>query len=274
MRPMSYNRRALYITAAAALGSSFSKTATSSYGFSPPAFIPRRNPGAVTNSQQSRLYSSNSKNGGILGTLTKVAKSILPKSWTQRDEERKLALKKKEVQNEIAGGLDQMLQSAPLPVRMIGKMIAPLLSSAFSGLASEMGQQQRQLQELLEDAQIYIVADAGARQALGEPIEMQQPFSQATSTTLINGKSSSNIQAAFYVSGSRAQGIVQLTASEQGITRLILEVSGRQMEVSLNKSKWSHADKDYLHGSDSIGKNRINRDDVIDVEFVETKYKP
>ena len=98
MRPMSYNRRALYLTAAAALGSSFSNTATSSYGFSPPAFIPRRNPGAVTNSQQSRLYSSNSKNGGILGTITKVAKSILPKSWTQSDEERKLALKKKEVQ--------------------------------------------------------------------------------------------------------------------------------------------------------------------------------
>jgi len=271
---MSYNRRALYLTAAAALGSSFSNTATSSCGFSPPAFIPRRNPGAVTNSQQSRLYSSNSKNGGILGTLTKVAKSILPKSWTQSDEERKLALKKKEVQNEIAGGLDQMLQGAPLPVRMIGKMIAPLFSSAFSGLAAEMGQQQRQLQEILEDAQIYIVADAGARQALGEPIEMQQPFSQSTSTTSINGKSSSNIQAAFYVSGSRAQGIVQLTASEQGITRLILEVSGRQMEVSLNKSKWSHADKDYLHGGDSIGKKRINRDDVIDVEFVEKKYKP
>ena len=165
-----------------------------------------------------------------------------------------------------------MLKGAPLPIRMMGKMFAPLMSSALSSVASELGQQQRRMQDLLDDAQTYLVADPSARQALGESIRVQQPISQSSSSTNINGKSTSTIQAVFYVVGSQAQGTAQMKANQNGISRLVLEVGGRQMEISLTRGKnASVQDDSSLFGS--IGKNRINQNNVIDVEFVEKKEK-
>ena len=273
MRPMSSHRRALYLTAAAALGST--TPGSTSHAFSPPAFLPRFTSGGVPLSlQQTRLYSSknNDNEGGFFGALTKAAKSVLPKSWTQSDDEYKIQLQKKEVLNEINGGLDQMLKGAPLPIRMVGKIIAPLMSSVLSTVASELGEQQQRMKDLLDDAQTYLVADPDASQALGESIRVQQPFSQSSSSTNINGKSTSTIQAVFYVTGSKAQGTAQLTANLGGISRLVLEVGGRQMEVSLTKGKMANfQENSSMFGTK--GKNRINQNNIIDVEFVEKREK-
>lgn len=270
-----YRRRALYLTAAAALGSSLSNTAGCCHAFSGPAYVPRAMlyQQQQQHNQQTRLYSSNNEdNGGFFGGLAKAAKSILPKSWTQTEKERQIELKTKQAAKEIKGGIDMMLKDAPLPIRMMGKMVAPILSSVMSTVASEIGEQQRQVQDFMDEAQACMVADPDVRQALGEPIQVEPPFSQMSSSMSINGKSTSSVDASFYVIGSRARGTAQMTATEGRIARLVVNINGRQMQVSLTPNKWSNYTVDVdMASSSSLGKNRINQNDIIDVEFVEKK---
>jgi hypothetical protein len=232
---------------------------------------------------QTRLYSSSKgSGGGLLGGLKSVAKSILPKSWTQSKEERTAALARKEQKNIVKSGIKEMLKDAPLAIRMVGSLVAPLLSS----LASTVQAQQQQTQDLLDDARDFILSDSAATAALGEPIVIQQqPFSQSSSSTSINGQMASRVQASFYVEGTRQQGVATMIASQGGIQNLSLQVDGRTMNIALVKSAGGNSSSGNVFGASSqpssksskstIGKNRVNKDDIIDVEFVEkTVRKP
>lgn len=219
---------------------------------------------------QTRLFSSTGDEGGWFGGLKKAAKSFLPKSWTQTEEERKATIIRKEIKNEMKSGIKAMLKDAPLAIRMVGSLVAPILSS----LASTMQEQQKQTQDLLDDARDYILSDPSATLALGEPFVVQPPFSQSSSTVSINGQSSSQIQASFYVQGTRELGVATMVASDKGIQSLSLNVGGRTLNISLYKSAGVSSN---VFGSSQqksgVGKNRINKNDIIDVEFVEKDKK-
>ena len=189
MRPQ---RRLFYLTAAAACGSSLSSL-NSCLAFAPAT--PLQNhafhslstfpPGASSllpilqqrqlpthlsfNSHQTRLYSFSNKNkndekdsntaaGGLLGALKRGAKKVLP--FLQSDEEKQAALERKQVKQEIKGGIQQVLKDAPLPIRIMGNMIAPLLGSAVSQLGEAMSSQQELMDTLLQEAQAKMVRDA------------------------------------------------------------------------------------------------------------------
>lgn len=201
-----------------------------------------------------------------------MAKKILPKKWTQTEEERKVDLVIKERKNEMKTGIEKMLKDAPLAIRMLGSIVAPILS----GLASTLQAQQQQTQVLLEDARDFIMSDSAATSALGEPIVLQPPFQQSSSSVSINGKSSSQVQASFYVQGTREMGVATMIATEAGIESLSLKVGGRTMNIALIKSAGGASSSTVFGASQrqpGIGKNRINKDDIIDAEVIEKDVK-
>lgn len=261
-------KQLLLLTAAAALGS----TLPNSYAFAPlPTLVEVPNKQTPFRSQ-TRLFSSSRGGEGFFGGLKKAVKSILPKSWTQTEEERKTEIVRKELKKDVESGITALLKDAPLAVRMLGSLVTPI----FSGLASAMKEQQQQTQDLLDDAHDFILSDPAATSALGEPIVMESPFSQSSSSVSINGKSSSQIQASFHVQGTRQLGVATMVASDAGIQSLSLNVGGRVMDIPLFKSADGRFSSNVFGASQKssgLGKNHLKNNDVIDVEFVEKEVK-
>jgi hypothetical protein len=112
------------------------------------------------------------------------------------------------------------------------------------------------------------LGDEVAIQALGEPITIGTPFSQSSSTSIINGQKTANIQLGFPVSGSRSSGVAQASATQSGLSSLLLEVDGRQIQVSLSKRGSS---------SKRVGKNHRgpsdDDDNIIEAEIIEKEVK-
>jgi len=286
----SCSRRLLCLTAAAA----FSTLPSSSFAFAPAAvkntrYLDRR---VVTGTpiafltmpsrpalvqpfvqSQTRLYASKKEGGGLFDKIKGAGKSILPQKWFQSDEEKQAAIQKKQMKSEISGGLQEILKDAPLPVRMMGKMVAPLMSSALSSMGQALKEQQQDMQDLMDDTRSYLVRDPDSAQALGEPIQLQPPFSQGSSTANINGKVTKQIQSSFYVQGAYQTGVARMTATERGISQLLLEVGGRTINVNLSSTGRSGSSSKFSSGDykSKLGKNPKNQDDIIDVEFVEKK---
>lgn len=186
--------------------------------------------------------------------LNKVKNFVTPKS----EEEKKAEIAKAEVKS----GIQSLLKDAPLPIRMMGRLVAPLISN----LAQEMGAQAKQVEDLLEDARGLLIRDYNVIDALGEPIRVGAPFQQSSSSMSINGKSETNVSAAFEVQGSRGTGIATMVASSSGgipsIKRLALNVGGRNIDVDTSGKS-----------SRSVSPSMMKNDDgIIDAEFIDKTY--
>ena len=262
---MMNRRKICFVTAFAALSTSADAFLTPYRPFLTPRHPTIPTIAAARSMQQSRLYSSKKNDEGI---LKKVAKSILPKKWFQSEEEQKAELARQQVKDNVSGGIKELLKDAPLPVRMMGSLVSPLLSRVASDLQEGMAEQQRTVENVLDDARAYLLGDEVALQALGEPIQLGAPFSQSSSTSIINGQKSVNIALQFPVEGSRGSGVAQARANENGISQLVLQVNGRQINVSLSR-----------RGSPSgrVGRNHRttsrNDDDIIEAEIIEENKK-
>jgi hypothetical protein len=232
---------------------------------------PQQQPG--WNVHQTRLFSSNKDNdgggGGLLSKVKGVAKSVLPTKWFQSEKEKKLAIQRKRTQDELKGGLKEMLKGAPLPIRMIGGMIAPLVSTVMSGLAESMAEQQATIESVMKDAKSYLAADPAVAQRLGEPIQVGAPFSQSSSSTSINGESSTRVDLAFPVTGPLGSGIARLSASDDKIKELQVEANGRVVSVDL-LSKGRR--RSTFPGSSSSSSS--SADNIIEAEIIEKDTKP
>eukprot|EP00591_Stephanopyxis_turris_P010057 CAMPEP_0195508796 /NCGR_PEP_ID=MMETSP0794_2-20130614/1912_1 /TAXON_ID=515487 /ORGANISM="Stephanopyxis turris, Strain CCMP 815" /LENGTH=272 /DNA_ID=CAMNT_0040635855 /DNA_START=426 /DNA_END=1244 /DNA_ORIENTATION=- len=242
----------------------------------------------------SRLYGSfynnnNRRNdnddGGFLSNafnkVKEVGSKVLSTEWIDPKKAEIERLKaeierlKKERNGEISGGINNMLNDAPLSVPMIGQLISPL----FSGLAESLGEQARQVEELLDDARMLIAADANACQVLGEPISIGAPMSQSSSSVSVNGRQKTSVQVSFNVGGSFQGGVATMTASGEGnkavIDWLSLNVAGRyyDIDVSGRTTQWGGASSYSSSGkSENLGRNsNIDKNNVIDAEFVEKK---
>ena len=232
-------------------------------------------------SHQTRLFSSrrgydwdpdedqpkNEKNA-----LAEKVKSLVPdsvKKWFRSDDEKRAALERKRRQNEISGALDQSLKDAPLGVRLLGKAAGKIFSKVASGLAESMEEQSRQMEELLQDARSYIVADGMASNLLGDPIAIGAPFSQSSSTSVINGAKTVSVQASFEVSGSRSSGIATMVANESGVQRLRLDVAGQSFEVDTRGGRRIGGGG----GRGNASKTGPKKGDIIDAEIIDAEYR-
>ena len=198
-------------------------------------------------------------------------KKFLPSKWFRTDEEKRAAIERKRRQDEISGALDQTLKDAPLGVRLMGKAAGKIFSKVASGLAETMEEQSRQMEDLLQDARSYIVADGMASSVLGEPITVGMPFSQSSSTSVINGAKSVNIQASFEAAGSRSAGVATMVANGNGIQRLRLDVAGRSFEVDTRGGRppSNVGGGGYVSGQSSPNK----KGDIIDAEIIDAEYR-
>jgi hypothetical protein len=204
---------------------------------------------APTTSTATRLYfssplrqrSSNSPNnnnnddGGILAQIGNAVKSVLPTKWFGTDEEKAALARKKEVKDQVKGSVDDLLRGAPLGVRMMGKMISPLMGSLASTLAEGMAEQQRTTESVMDDVRQYLLSDIYVMDALGTPIQIGAPFSQSSSTTSINGRTQTRIELAMNVAGTRRTGIARVVATESGVAQIIVEAGGKVFNVNLSR---------------------------------------
>lgn len=140
--------------------------------------------------------------------------------------------------------------------------MAPLMSSAMASLKTSLEEQQQAVEDLMIEAKRYISSDESVIRLLGEPIQVGAPFSQSSSTSSINGKTTTNVELAFPVSGSMGSGIARLTASEAGVQRIDVQANGRTIPVDLTSS-----------GSRFSSKRSSRDDDIIEAEIIEKDTK-
>jgi hypothetical protein len=218
--------------------------------------------------QTTRLYSSKkdtSGSGGIVSRAKNVVKSFLPARWFRSEKEKKAAIQRKIVKDEVKGSLAEMLKGAPLPVRMIGSMIVPLMSTVMAGLAEQVKEQQATMESVLKDARYFLAADSGVASSIGESIELGQLLSQSASSTSTNGEKTSRLEVTFPVTGALGSGIARLSAANEKIVKLQVEVNGRVIAVDLN-SRGGRRRRSAFSGSSSD-------DDIIEAEIIEKETK-
>jgi hypothetical protein len=238
----------------------------------------------LTTRTPSRLYSSSRRNDddntnekkGVSGFLSKVGKKVLPTKWGTKffgsEEEKAKLARKKEIQEEVSGNLNTMLKGAPLGIRMLGKMVSPLMSKAAATMAEAMAEQQRATEDLLEEVRVYILNDPEARDLLGDTISVGAPIQQSSSTMNVNGKAQSRVELAFPVNGSKGSGVARLLASRQdGISQLLLEAGGRLITVSLAKKTFSGSTLSGYKKSSS--RRPADDDNIIEAEIIEKTPK-
>jgi len=194
--------------------------------------------------------------GNILKKAGSKIKSILP--FGSKSEEEKLAKQRKD---EIKGGINTMLKDMPLPVRLMGRMVAPLLSKA----ADQIAEQSRQAADMMEEARVRIVNDPAVTSKLGEPVQVGQPLSQSSSTMVINGKSSARISASFQVGGPYGTGVATMESADGEIVNLVVNVNG--MNINVGSGGWNKFGSSSSPSSSSSSK----KGDIIEAEIIEKK---
>merc|ERR1712003_475662 len=137
----------------------------------------------------------------------------------------------------------------------MGRMVSPLLARA----AEEVAEQTRQTQDVLEDARVRVMNCQALARELGSPIQIGQPFSQSSSTVVINGRSSARVQAAFQIVGPRGSGVCQAESSNGEITSLIVNVNGRTLSINC-------AARGSSYGIGSLSKSD---GDIIEAEIID-----
>jgi len=194
--------------------------------------------------------------GNILKKAGSKIKSIIP--FGSKTEEEKLAKQRKA---EIKGGINTMLKDMPLPVRLMGRMVAPMLSKA----ADQIAEQSRQAEDMMEEARVRIVNDPAVKSKLGEPVQVGQPFSQSSSTMVINGKSSARINMSFQVGGPYGNGVATMESADGEIVNLVVNVNGMNINVGGSGG--------YKFGSSSPSSSSSSskKGDIIEAEIIEKK---
>lgn len=222
--------------------------------------------------QNTRLYGNKS----FLGNVGDKIKSLFGKN--DNDAKKGGGITKKEqTKQDVSSSIDTMLKDAPLGVRMMGKMVKPLISSVVGNLAQAMEEQTQSMNDVLDNARNLIVRDGRAIEFLGEPIEVGSPFSQSSSSVSINGETRSSIQASVEVRGSRGSGVATISATDGQIHTLNLNVAGRNISIdtipSASADSWASSSQSFAGSkrSDGLGKNSRGDDNIIDVEFVDKK---
>lgn len=222
-----------------------------------------------------RKRDSNSKEnsgggGGIGGFLEKV-KSFLPTKWFGSKDEKEALQRKAEVQSQVSGGLNDILKDAPLPIRLAGRLVAPLMGSLASTLAESVAEQQRTTEALLDDARRCIQDDPAVADALGGPVKVGQPFSQSSSMASVNGRTQSRVELSVDVVGTRRSGVARVSATERGITQLLVESGGRLFNVNTSPRRNVAGSRRGVGGSKGDGGD--DDDDIIEAEIIEKETK-
>jgi hypothetical protein len=207
--------------------------------------------------------------GGFLSKIGNAVKSVLPTKLFGSEEEKAALSRKKQVKDQIKGNVDEMLKDAPLGIRMMGKMISPIVGNLASTLAEGMAEQQKTTESVMEEVRQYLMSDIDVTDALGAPIQIGAPFSQASSTSSINGQTQTRLELAMNISGPKRTGIARVLATESGVAQLIVEAGGKIFNVNLSSKGLSAGS--FRSGGKSRSKGRD--DNVIEAEIIDKETR-
>ena len=224
---------------------------------------------------QTRLLFSQKKNDNNNDndweTIKSASKNLFRKGLNkvksllgQSDDDQRAEMVKKERTDEIKGGMNAMLKDLPLPIRMLGRIVTPLLARA----ADEIAEQSRQVQDMLNEANGRLANNPTVIENLGEPIQVGSPFSQSSSTMSINGKSTSKVMASFPVAGPRGNGIATMEASNGEIRSLSVNINGRNIVVGSSSPSSRSV---YGSSNSKSTKTKSSGGDIIEAEIIEKK---
>lgn len=240
---------------------SLSQRTTSAFTVAPALQqLPYQQPPQTT----TRLYHATpSNNEGFLSKLQRKAKEYLP--FLQTEQEKRAAEQRKLVKQNVNNGISQLFKDAPLPVRVVGKMMAPIFSGLLSELAETAASQQEIVDQALGKAKAHLMNDDAVRSILGDSVSVGVPFSTSSSSSSINGQTTSRVELGFPVSGSRGSGIgrmmIQTSNDQTTMQDLVVEVNGRRLTVDT---------------SGGYGRSfaKTEDDNIIEAEIIEKDTKP
>jgi hypothetical protein len=205
---------------------------------------------------QKNLFAAKKKGGrfAVFGNIRNGAKgavnAVLPKRWSKSKKERQLKIQKLEQRQELKSNLSLILRDAPPPVAYaVGNVLVPVIS-AIADIVKRQSQSpngQRMLEEvkrkyeerlveemrkshlmenILGDAKASLMANAIAREALGEPFDKVGKVTTVFNTAIINGETNTFIPIFnFFMVGSKDQGFVSLTATNNGIKTISMHMA-------------------------------------------------
>lgn len=251
---------------------------------------------AITSASSPRLFYSSSNNNnnsnnnkGIFEKASNAVKSVLPSNWFGNTKKSKLLNRNpnnNNNNNDVGGMLGELLKDAPMPVRIMGNLfVKPMIG----GLVNAISEQNQRLEDYMDEAILLMKHDENVLQSLSSSSSLSfkagMPFSQSSSSTTINGRSSLRLQASFEVVDSfnerQRLAIANMVATENGIEALRVEMinDGRIIQVNLSPQNiktpttTTTTTTTSSFGTNSgLGRNP-NMDDnvIIDAEFVEKK---
>ena len=189
-----------------------------------------------------------------------------------------------EMTNEFSGSIKEILKDAPLGVRMMGEIISPIIGGLLSTVGGIVAEQQRTIEDVMEDAKIYMQLDQSVTDMLGTTtISLGSPISQSSSTSIINGNAQSRIELTIpvYSGSSYSTSTVQVLAINNVITQMDLNDNGRRISVSLaSQSPTYSTDTSNMSSSSSSSSSssrtmiRGNDDDmIIEAEIIDKQTK-
>lgn len=166
--------------------------------------------------------------GAVFGGLARAFGGV-----AKNDQEKALALQRRQQKQEIDRGIDQILKGTGLAGGLIGgvvKGIAGMVSDAVADSQQDM----QTVNALVEQA---IEQDDECSRLLGSGLRLSAPYSSSSSSTSVNGVSSKTVQLMMNAQGSRDTAAVQVQATSSGgklqLSGLVLQMqsSGKIVRV-------------------------------------------
>jgi len=111
-----------------------------------------------------------------------------------------------------------------------------MMDRVNSEMARGLAEEKKTTKALLRDARRVLLADPIVRSIMGADLELGKPFSRASSSSMVNGVTRSNLQLGIPASGSRGTGRIRMVADQDGIRELELDAGGRVIDVMLDGS--------------------------------------
>jgi hypothetical protein len=245
-----------------------------------------------TCSSSTRLYHSsplrnnnsnkNGGGGGFLSKLKNVTKKVLPAKWFESDRERELREQKQMVTDAVRSDLKQVFRGAPLPIRMLGGMIGPLLGNMLSELSDVAAAQQQSVETVYQTALACLQTDPAVVEALGGggSIQGRGIVSQSSSSSSINGETTQRIELAFRVSnGGMAHAVASSTGGSDGFLNLrslqLQLQSGRVLDVRTvpGSGRGGATASSFPRSSGTSGRSEYKDDNIIEAEIIEKDTK-
>ena len=230
----------------------------------------------IFNLFQPAMHLQYTNNAPIFNFIGRTARKILPTKWFGTKEEKEALERKQLVKSRVQGELDQMLKGAPLPIKIFAKYVAaPMMGKIASTVAEAGRQQQETMEAILDEARELLLNDSEIVGLLGTPIQIGMPFSQMSSTTVINGRRQMRSEFSVEISGPIGNGVSRIVASNEGIGQLLFESNGKMYNVDLSsRGRMKSASPTKRSRPKSSGKYSGNDDDnIIEAEIIDKETK-